>query len=76
MSEGKTALTRQFVEIDGQTSAVSASAAEHNLQYQLLDRKLSSAILKRRTNAIVAPLALQIETLTQSVSELRERISS
>ena len=43
---------------------------------QTLQRKLSSSEVGRKINAIVAPLATQLETLIQSVRELNERSSN
>ena len=77
MSEGSRTSTRQFVEIgDAHVSAESASDVEDNLQSQKLERKLWSSEVDRRINAIVAPLATQLETLIQSVKELSERSSN
>ena len=75
MSEKNRTPTRQFVEIvEAQhDSAESASDLEDNLQSQLLERRISSTELDRRITAIVAPLAIQLETLIQSVGELSER---
>ena len=71
--------TRQFDEVgDVHHSGESASERENNLQSQLLDRRMFffSNEVERRINAIVAPLATQLETLTQPVRELSERSSN
>ena len=77
MSEENRTRTRQFVEVgDAHVSAESASDAEDDLQFQLLDRMLSSSEVYRRINTIIAPLATQLETLIQSVMDLSERNSN
>ena len=64
MSEENRTPTREFIETgDAHVSAESASDVEDNPQSQLLERKLSSSEIDRRINAIVAPLATQLETL-------------
>ena len=77
MSEGNRTPTQQFVEVgDAHVSAESTNDVEDNLQSDLLERKLSSSQVDRRINSIVAPLATQLETLIQSVTELSERSSN
>ena len=77
MSEGNRTPTPKFVDIGNVHASVgSTSDGEDNLQSQLLERKLSSSKVDRRINAIVAPLATQIETLIQSVRELNEKSSN
>ena len=77
MPEENTTPTWQFLEIgDAHISAESESDAEDNLQYQILDRKLSSSEVDRWINAIVAPLAMQLEKLIQSAREQSERSSN
>ena len=74
MSEEDRRLTRQFVEIgDAHISAESACDVEDNLQSQILERKISSSEVDRRTIAIVAPLVIQSETLIQSLRKLSEK---
>ena len=74
MSEENRTPTRQFVQIgEAHSSAESASGVEDNLQSQLLERRFSSSEVERRINAIVAPLAAQLETLIHSVNELGEK---
>ena len=77
MSEENRTLTRQFVEIgDAHNSVESASDAKDNLLSQLLERRLSWSEVDRKINAVVAPLATQLEALMQSVRELSERSSN
>ena len=75
MSEENRIPTRQFVEVDdAHVSVESANDVEDNLQSQLLERKLSSSEVDRRINAIVVPLATQLETLIQSVRDLAKGV--
>ena len=77
MSEGNRKPTRQFVEIgDAHVATESGSDTGDNLQSQLLDRKSSSSEIDRIINAIVAPLATQLEMLIQSVWGVGERSSN
>ena len=70
MSEENRTPTRQFVEIgDLHASGESGSEAEDQLQSQLLDRKISSSEVDRRINAIVSPVATQLETLIRNVGK-------
>ena len=77
MSEENRTPTRQFVE-NGYThkSAESAADVADNLQSQALERRLSSIEVDGGINAMVAPLATQLETLVQSVRELIQRSSN
>ena len=74
MSEENITPTRQFTEIgDVHHSGESAKEREDYLQSQLVDRRLCSNEVNRRINAIVAPLATELETLIQSVREPSEK---
>ena len=67
MCEENRTPTRQFVESgDVHQSGGSDSEGKDNLQSHLLERRLSSSEIDRRINAIVAALAMQVETLLQS----------
>ena len=74
MSEENETPTRQLVEVgyvcySGETT----SEGEDNLQSQLVDHIMTSSEVDRRTKAIVASFAMQLETLVQSVRELSDR---
>ena len=69
--------TRQFVEVgDIHHLGEFTSEEEDTLQSQFLDRRMPSNEVDWRINAIVAPLATQLETLIQPMRELRERNSN
>ena len=75
MSEENRTPSRPFVEIsDVYHSGESASEGEDNLHSQLLNRRLSSSGVDRKINAIIYPLATQLEMLIQSVSLFNEKI--
>ena len=77
ISEKNRTPTRQSVEVGHvHHSGESASEGGDNLKSQPLDRGMYSIEVNRRINAIVAPLAAQLETIFQSVRELRERSSN
>ena len=77
MSEKNRTPARLFVEVvDVHHSGGSASEGEDNLHSQLQDRGLFSSAVDRRINAIVAPLATQLEAFIQSVRESSQRISN
>ena len=68
MSEENRTPTRQFVEHgDVHHFGETASEGESNLQFQLLDGRMSSSEVYRRINATASPLATHLETLIQSV---------
>ena len=72
MSEESRTSTRQFVEVGSvHLSGESTSEGEDKLQSQLFDQRMFSS--ESKINAIVAPLATQLETLMLSVGEIRER---
>ena len=75
MSEENRTPKKHFVEvIDCHHSSELASERENNLQSQLLDRRISSSEADRKINAIVAPLATQLETLIQAVEKLAREV--
>ena len=77
MTERNRTPTRQFVEVgDAHVSAESASDVGDKLQPQLLERKLSPSEVDRRIKSMIATLAMQLETLIQSVTKLSERSSN
>ena len=63
LSEGNRPPTRQFVKVGDVQLARS----------QLLDLRMSSSEVKKRINAISAPLTSQLEMIIQSVRELSEK---